>query len=260
MLALTVSYPQIQLFLLVLLRVAAILMSLPIFSGDNVPAMFKAGLALALTLVLYPTVELSVLPPMNGWIYLTLGVVGEVLLGLGVGLAIRLLMAGVQMAGQVAGFQMGLAIANIMDPATSMQTPILAQAYNLFAMLIFLAIDAHHWFFRALAESFTLLPPFHFTLSASFVGYLMTMAGSMFVIALEIGAPIIVVLLLASVSFGLMARTVPQMNIFIVAMPLKIVIGLLFIVFSLPYLQPYLRVLFDEFGAGLVPLFSRLGG
>lgn len=260
MLALTVSYPQVQLFLLVFLRVTTIIVSLPIFTGNNVPVMFKAGLALAVALVLYPVVDPPEIPLMTGWIALTLGVVSEVLLGLGVGLAIRLIMAGIQMAGQVAGFQMGLAIANIMDPATSTQTPILAQAFNLFAMLIFLVINAHHWFFRAMADSFVLIPPFQFALSASFVGYLLQMAGDMFVIALKIGAPIIVVLLLASVSFGLMARTVPQMNIFIVAMPLKIVVGLLFIVFSLPYLQPFLRELFDDFGAGLVPLFRLMGG
>ena len=126
-------------------------------------------------------------------------------------------------------------------------------------MLIFLTINAHHWFFRALVDSFALIPPFHFALSSSFVGYLVDMAGTMFVIALKVGAPIIVVLILTSVSFGLMARTVPQINIFIVAMPLKIVVGLLFVVFSLPYLQSYLRELFDQFGAQLVPLFRLLG-
>jgi len=259
MIALTVSYPQIQLFFLVFLRVTAIVMGLPIFSGNNVPIMFKAGLALAVAWVLFPMMALTVPPEMDGWVFLTLGVISEVLLGVGIGLAIRLIMAGIQMAGQVSGFQMGLAIANIMDPATSMQTPILAQAFNLMAMLIFLTINAHHWFFRALMDSFVILPPFQFSLSASFVGYLMKMAGNMFVIALKIGAPIIVVLILTSVSFGLMARTVPQMNIFIVAMPLKIVVGLLFIVFSLPYLQPYLGELFNHFGAGLVPLFRLMG-
>lgn len=259
MISLQVSYPQVQLFLLVFLRVTAIVMSLPIFSGNNVPNMFKAGLSIAVALALFPVIDLTVLPEMTGWIFLTLGVTSEVLLGLSVGLAIRLIMAGIQMAGQVSGYQMGLAIANIMDPATSMQTPILAQAFNLMAMLIFLAIDAHHWFFRALADSFAIIPPFEFVLSDSFIGYLMEMAGTMFIIALKIGAPVIVVLILTSVSFGLMARTVPQMNIFIVAMPLKIVVGLLFVVFSLPYLQPYLRELFDGFGAGLVPLLRLMG-
>ena len=259
MISLQVSYPQVQQFLLVFLRVTAILMSLPIFSGNNVPNMFKAGLALALSLVIFPVIDLTALPDMSGWVFVTMGVVSEVLLGLSIGLAIRLIMAGIQMAGQVSGYQMGLAIANIMDPATSMQTPILAQAFNLMAMLIFLAIDAHHWFFRAMVESFTLIPPFQFVLSSSFIGYLMGMAGNMFIIALKIGAPVIVVLILTSVSFGLMARTVPQMNIFIVAMPLKIIVGLFFIVFSLPYLQPYMRTLFNEFGAGLVPLIKLMG-
>jgi flagellar biosynthetic protein FliR len=259
MITLQVSYPQIQLLLLVFLRVTTIVMSLPIFSGNNVPNMFKAGLALAVALVLFPVIDIDAVPLMDNWLLLTVGIVSEILMGLGIGLAIRLIMAGIQMAGQVSGFQMGLAIANIMDPATSMQTPILAQAFNLMAMLIFLAIDAHHWFFHAMVESFAIIPPFQFGLSPSFIGYLMEMGGKMFIIALKIGAPVIVALLLASVSFGLMARTVPQMNIFIVAMPLKIVVGLLFVVFSLPYLQPYLRELFDTFGAGLVPLLKLMG-
>ena len=259
MIALTISYPQIQLFFLVFLRVTSIVVSLPIFSGNNVPNMFKAGLALAVAWVLFPMMDMTVPAEMEGWMFMTLGVISEVLVGLGVGLAIRLIMAGIQMAGQVAGYQMGLAIANIMDPATSMQTPILAQAFNLMAMLIFLSINAHHWFFRAIVDSFAVLPPFSFTLSSSFIGYLVMMSGNMFVIALKIGAPIIVVLILTSVSFGLMARTVPQMNIFIVAMPLKIVVGLLFIIFSLPYLQPYMQELFEHFGASLVSLLKLMG-
>ena len=259
MIALQVSFPQVQLFLLVFFRVAALLMSLPIFSGNNVPNMFKAGLALSVALALFPVVDMAALPEMGGGFFLALGVVSEVLLGLGVGLAIRFIMAGIQMAGQVSGYQMGLAIANIMDPATSMQTPILAQAFNIFAMFIFLAINAHHWFFRAMVESFAIIPPMQFALSSSFIGYLVKMAGMMFIIALKIGAPVIVVLVLTSVSFGLMARTVPQMNIFIVAMPLKIVVGLLFVIFSLPYLQPYIRELFTGFGTQLTSLLKLIG-
>ena len=162
----------------------------------------------------------------------------------------------IQMAGQVAGYQMGLAIANIMDPATSLQVPILAQAYNLMAMLIFLAIDAHHWFFRSLVESFNLLPLFHFRLSSSVISHLVDTAGAMFVIAVKVGAPVIVVLILTSVAFGLLARTVPQMNIFIVAIPLKIIVGLLFVFFSLPYFSAYLQQLFIVMGESILRMLS----
>jgi len=220
MLALRLPYDQIQLFFLILLRVAAMLASMPVIGGRGVPMSIKAALALAVSLALFPILSLSPIPVIDHWLTLAIGVGAEVLLGISIGLLIQLLFSGVQIAGQIAGYQMGLAIANIMDPASSMQIPILAQAYNLIAMLLFLTINAHHWFFFSLADSFRLIPPLQFKLSASLIQYLVETGGSMFLVALKIGAPVIVVLILTSVTFGLVARTVPQMNIFIVAMPI----------------------------------------
>jgi flagellar biosynthetic protein FliR len=118
----------------------------------------------------------------------------------------------------------------------------------MFALLIFLTVNAHHWFLRALAESYRLVPPFGFQVSNSLMEQIVQLAGSMFVIGLKIGAPIIAVLLLTSIAFGLIARTVPQMNVFFVAMPLKIFIGLLFLGFSLPFLLSFLKQLFRGLG------------
>ncbi|MBL0716033.1 MAG: flagellar biosynthetic protein FliR [Desulfosarcina sp.] len=259
MIALRLPFDQLMLFFLVLVRVAAILASLPIFNSRNLPVMVKAGLALAVAMAIFPVLNLGRTGGLDNLGLLAVGVLGEVLLGACIGLLIRILFAGIQMAGQVAGYQMGLAIANIMDPATSTQIPTLAQAYNLMAMLIFLTIDAHHWFFRSLVESFDLLPLFHFRLSASMISHLFDTAGSMFVIAIQVGAPVIVVLILTSVAFGLLARTVPQMNIFIVAMPLKIVVGLVFVILSLPYIRLFLIELFQGFGANLNAVIRLMG-
>ncbi len=259
MLALRIPFDELMLFFMVLVRVVAIFAAMPVFSSHNLPNMIKAGLALAIALAVFPALDLGRTGGLQNWGVLTMGVMGEVLLGACIGLLVRILFAGVQLAGQIAGYQMGLAIANIMDPATSLQIPILAQAYNLLAMLIFLTIDAHHWFFRSLVDSFTLLPLFEFRLSASIVSHLVDTAGAMFVIAVKIGAPVIVVLLLTSVAFGLLARTVPQMNIFIVAMPLKIVVGLVFVILSLPYLRLFLVELFQDFGASLNTVVRMMG-
>ncbi len=259
MIALRLPFDQLMLFMMVLIRVVAIMAALPVFNSRNLPVMVKVGLALAVALAIFPILNLGGAGGLDHWGLLTLGVVGEVLMGACIGLLVRLLFAGIQMAGQVAGYQMGLAIANIMDPATSLQVPILAQAYNLMAMLIFLAIDAHHWFFRSLVESFNLLPLFHFRLSASIISHLVDTAGAMFVIAIKVGAPVIVVLLLTSVAFGLLARTVPQMNIFIVAMPLKIVVGLVFVIFSLPYFRMFVISLYQDFGSGLSAVIRLMG-
>jgi flagellar biosynthetic protein FliR len=149
-------------------------------------------------------------------------------------MAVNLIFVGLQMAGQISGYQMGLALARVMDPSAGQQVPLLAQFFQLFAFLIFLTINGHHWFLMALADSFQLVPPFGFKISGSLIEQLMHIAGNMFV--------------LTSIAFGLIARTVPQMNVFLVAMPLKIIIGLLFIGFSLPYLSSFLKTVFSNLG------------
>ena len=126
-------------------------------------------------------------------------------------------------------------------------------------MLIFIAINAHHWFIRALAESYRLVEPFGFHFNTSLMQMLLDSAGNMFIIAIKVGSPIIAALLLSTVAFGLMARTVSQLNIFIVAMPLKIAVGLLFIGFSLPFFTAFLIQLFNDLGRTIYGLLRAMG-
>jgi flagellar biosynthetic protein FliR len=209
-------------------------------------------------MVLFPIINLDPIPFLTEVMPFGLGVIGEIILGVTIGLSVRLLFAGIQLAGQLAGFQMGLAIVNVMDPQTSAQVPILAQFNNLIAMMVFLAINAHHWFLRSLMESFRLVPPFNFTLNYSLVEHLMMLGGNMFIIALKIGAPIIATMLITSVALGLIARTVPQMHIFIVAMPLKILIGLLMLSLTAPYLSSFLHEVFRGLGRDIFLILKTM--
>ena len=233
-------------------------MTMPIFKSKSVPVLFKAGLTLAASMVLFPILNLKVFPELTNVISFAIGAIGEILLGITIGLTVNLIFAGIQMAGQLAGYQMGMALANVMDPNSSIQIPILAQFNQMFALLIFLTVNAHHWFLRALAESYRLVPPFGFQFSNSLMEQVVQIAGSMFVIGLKIGAPIIAVLLLTSIAFGLIARTVPQMNVFFVAMPLKIFVGLLFLGLSLPFFLSYLKQLFRGLGETIFLLLKAV--
>ncbi len=223
-------------------------MSMPIFKSKSISVLFKFGLALAASIILFPLLDLKVFPVLTNLGNFAVGAIGEILLGITIGMAVNLIFVGLQMAGQISGYQMGLALARVMDPSAGQQVPLLAQFYQLFAFLIFLSINAHHWFLMALADSFQLVPPFGFKISGSLIEQLIHIAGNMFVIAIKVGAPVIAALLLTSVAFGLIARTVPQMNVLFVAMPLKIIIGLLFIGFSLPYLSSFLKTVFSKLG------------
>jgi flagellar biosynthetic protein FliR len=254
-------------FFLVVVRVGAIVMSMPVFSSNSIPILFKIGLAFAISMALFTILDLEPVA-VSGHIFpftigvhifpFTIGVIGEVMIGIIIGLSVRLIFAGIQLAGQLAGYQMGLAIANVMDPSSSEQFPILAQFNQLLAMLLVLATNAHHLFLRALAESYRLVPPFGFHFSNSVMQQVVDLGGNMFVIAIQVGAPVIAALLLSSVAFGLVARTVPQMNVFIVAMPLKIVVGLLFLGFGLPYFAAFVTALFRGFGKHIFMLLKAM--
>ena len=256
MLSISVPFIQLQMLFLIFVRVGAILMSMPILKSKSIPILVKFGLAMAASIVLYPLLDRTAFPVVRDLASFTIGVVGEIMLGISIGMAVNLIFVGLQMAGQISGYQMGLALARVMDPSAGQQVPLLSQFFQLFAFMIFLTINAHHWFLMGVADSFQLVPPFGFKVSGSLIEQLIHIGGHMFVIAIKVGAPVIAALLITSVAFGLIARTVPQMNVFLVAMPLKIIIGLLFIGFSLPYLSSFLKVIFSNLGNMIILLMK----
>jgi flagellar biosynthetic protein FliR len=258
MISLSISLPQLQMFFFVFLRVGAILMSIPVFESRSIPHLFKLGLAFATSAILFPMLQLSPLPVSMSILSFGIGAAGEILIGLVIGFSVKLIFAGIQLAGQMAGYQMGMAIANVMDPSESQQIPVLGQFNNLVALLVFLSINAHYWFIRALTQSYRLVPPLNVHLESSLMDRLIYLSGKMFVIAIQVGAPVTAVLLVTTVAFGLVARTVPQMNVFIVAMPLKIGVGLLFLGFSLPYFSVFLKKIFNGLGQHIMLMLTAM--
>ena len=254
-----ISLQQLQPFFFIFLRVIAIVMTVPMMDSRNVPILFKAGLAIALSMILYQQLDLSPFALNPNLIVFSIGVISEVLLGIIIGMVVKLVFAGIQLAGQLVGFQMGFSIANVMDPASSSQVPIIAQFNYIIAILIFLTLNAHHWFIRAMVESFQIIPPLQFFFTPDLMPLLIAIGGNMFVIAIKVGAPLIAVLLFTSVAMALMARTVPQMNIFIVAMPLKIVVGIFFIGITLPFLISFFHQTFATLGEDLVRILKIIG-
>ena len=237
-----ITAEQLELFIFILLRVSAMVITIPIFGNRNVPVRAKGGLSLMIAFLLFPFIKFH-LPPLEIF-SLILGMVGEVIIGIIIGLAGRLAFAGVQIAGQLIGFQMGFAVVNVFDPITSEQVSIIAQVQYLIAMLIFLAVDGHHVFLYAIAESYRIIFPLDFHFSAELMQSVVEISKDMFIIAVKIGAPIITALLMISIGFGLIARTVPQINILIVGFPLKIAIGLIGIGLTLPLLTKIMSRVF----------------
>ena len=255
------SLLQFQCFLLIMMRVAPILFMMPILSSSSLPNLLKISFTLAVSLLLLPVVKIDVRHfPSDPYLFGTF-MAGELMIGFILGLSVKLIFTGVQLAGEFAGYQMGLAMANILDPESGMDTTLLAQFYYLVGLLIFLAIDGHHWFIRALFQSFSVLSPGEIHLKPGLYQHLIHLSGKMFVIAIKLSAPIMAVLMFTQIALGMMAKLVPQMNVMMTSFPLTICLGLIFLGLSVEWMVPYLKSLFEESSRGLVetmlPLIAR---
>lgn len=256
MLSLTFPLAEIERYLFILLRVSSMTLMIPIFDSRNIPAMVKIGLCLSLALLVHQTLHRETFVFIGELIPFIIGVAGEILVGAMMGLVIRILFAAVQLAGELAAFQMGLTIANVIDPMTSTQVSIMSQIIYFAAILIFWCLDGHHLIIRVIVDSFRTIPPFGMNPSPGLFEFLMQRVVDMFVVGMRIGAPLIVSLLLTTLVIGLVARTVPQMNVFMVAMPVKIFIGLVFLAISLPMMARLMAVLFSDIRRDLLTVIS----
>jgi len=218
----------------VLIRIGAILFAMPFWSG-RLPLAWKLSAAVWLSVLFSFVVPAEILPQELGLKGIVIGGIQEVITGALLGFLIRLFLAAVTLAGQLAGFQMGLAIANVIDPATSDRYTIVAQMLNLLALFTFLEMDGHLMAVSLLAKSFEWLPPFSAAVSCEIFHDLVVGGGKeMFRLALKIGWPISLALLLVYLSMGLLVRVAPQMNMLMVGFPITISVGLVVIMFGVP--------------------------
>ena len=222
---------EFRTYMLVLLRVSVVLFMLPVFSSNVFPSQLKMGLALVVSLLFYAVVEIDLnrFPlsiPATGLLILA-----EAMIGLTLGLCLRIFLGSVQLAGQVIGFQMGFAMINVVDPQTGSNISIMDQLGYWVAIVVFLLLNGHHIMFLALIDSFKLVPIGFFMMQEVMMAKMLDLGAQLFILAIKIGAPVIASLAFVSVGFGLVAKFSPQMNVMIVAFPLKIIAGL--VLFSL---------------------------
>jgi flagellar biosynthesis protein FliR len=166
----------------------------------------------------------------------------------------QFIFAGVLLGGQLAGIQMGFGIANLIDPQSHAQLTIVAQWQQLMAFLIFLVLDIHHLLIGALLASFHTVPPGELLVSAASLRGTITLAGEIFALGVRIAAPVMVALLLANAALGVLARTIPQLNVFVVGFPVNVGVGLLMLGASLPFTFRLLAARFT----GLEPTLDSL--
>lgn len=249
------SFP---LFLLVFIRILAFFVTMPLFSYRTIPAPFKIGLSFFLAMTIFFTVDTSNIYMDHTFIFL---LVKEALVGLLIGFMAYIILSAVQVAGGFIDFQMGFAMANVMDPQTGAQGPIIGQFFYTFALLFLLAVDGHHLIIDGIVQSYQFVPlssfiPFQ---NESIAEFVIKSFSMMFLIAFQISIPIVGCLFLVDVALGIIARTVPQLNVFVVGLPLKILVSFvaLFIFLSLYFglVKSLFQTMF-EIMRGIMQLFG----
>jgi flagellar biosynthetic protein FliR len=214
-----------------LVRPGTLILSAPAFGGAYAPAPVKVGLTLVLALALLPATPVPL--PAS-----TLGVVGviarEGAIGLALGTAIRALVAAAELAGQLAGFQMGLSYSAIVDPQSGVRNNLLGSLYGNLAMVIFLLVNGHHAFLRALRDSYDALPIGAGQIGASLPQAVIGLLGVVFTFGARLAAPLVAVLVVTELALALVARSAPALNLMVVGAPVRLLIGLILLGLTAP--------------------------
>lgn len=234
-------------FLLLLTRVSGIFVISPFFGSLNIPVYFRAAASLAFAIVLFPVVDhlADIQAPASVLAY-TGTVLSELFIGWLIGFVAYISFSAITMAGKVMDMQVGFAIVNVMDPTSGQQMPLIGSfLYNL-SLIVFLVTNGHHVLITAMVRSFQSVPLIGLSADASIAELITRFTVGIFTTGLHIALPVAFAVLLTNVGLGILARTMPQLNIFVVGVPLYIVIGLFVLSIVIPFYVLFLDVLFNE--------------
>lgn len=239
---------MLPVFLLVLCRISAFFVTSPLFSFRNVPNALKIGLAFFVSLIVFASMGgWAVSLPEGRYVYLILQ---EILVGLLLGFLAYLFFAAVQVAGGFIDHMIGLGMANVVDPLTGLHSPIIGNFKFFIGMLAFLGMNGHHHLLSALMQSYDWVPlsggAFARIADGGVSAFLVDSLARMFYMAFQMAAPVVVAMFLVDAALGVLARTVPTFNVFVIGLPLKILTGFAILYLTVSGLAVMFRTLFGE--------------
>src|SRR6056297_1687273 len=230
----------IYIFFLIMARYMGLFLITPIFSSriiqNRVKIMMSFLMAVITFMLVYPTA--SIVAPTTD-LKIILYIVKELSVGVFMGFVIYIFFSAIQLAGQFIDLRMGFRIGNVVDPLSGASSPIIGQFLNIFTVLVFFSINGHLIVIRSLNRSFDIIPLGQINITSSLWQFLFRRAADLFLMGFKIALPIMGTLFIVDVLLGFLARSVPQMNIFIVGLPLKIFIGFVLLVLSFQILIYY---------------------
>lgn len=232
-------------FIFPLTRILAVIASAPFWGSTAIPRRIRVVLGLAIAVGLTPMLPpMPAVSPFSGpgvWI-----LAQQLLIGLGMGFAMRIIYSAVDVAGEFIGLQMGLGFATFYDPLNSSQTPVVTEFMDLLALLVFLAINGHLFYIATLAQSFTAIPVSATPLGSGSWLALVELGSRMFAAGLLLSLPVIVALMITNLALAVLTRAAPQLNIFAIGFPITLIGGFAALAMTLNYLATPLQAIFEQ--------------
>jgi flagellar biosynthesis protein FliR len=226
-------------FILVLARVSPLFAVAPMFSSKQIPARVRTIVAVALAIGLLPLALHGQHVPQDALTIAALAL-KELLVGLGFALSLGVLFAAINSAGALLDVLIGFSFGSLIDPLTGNQSAVLAQVYSLIAIAIFVVINGDAWVVQGLARTYDLVPLMGAPDFASIAEGVTSVFTTIFTSALEVCAPVLIAVVVTDVAFGVVSRVVPQLNVFAVGFPAKVVVGLLLVTATLPFVAGWI--------------------
>lgn len=248
------AVPQVIGFMLVVARLSGLFLIAPVFSSPMIPPRLKLMALLVLAATLTPIVAPISPDTPTSIVPLLVSIVTETIIGFSIGFSVAIVFAAVQLGASLIDTSIGFSMANIIDPINNAQGAVLGSFYSMVATLAFLSVNGHHWLLAGFKRSFSIVPLGVVPDVEQMMANLFTTFAALFAMAFQIAAPVLITLLLVDVVLGIVSRVVPQMNVFFVGIPLKIGVGLVAVIVSLPAFTGFLEQRVSDIvaGAGVV--------
>ena len=238
---------QMAAFLLVLARTSGIFFISPFFGAMNVSARVRGAIAVATAFVIFPViVEESVVTAPATVVMFAGTIAQEMFIGWVIGFVAYVAMAAINMAGKIMDMQVGFAVANVMDPTSGQQAPLIGSFLYYLAVIYFLVTNGHHIILTALIESFRRVPLDSLVYNPALGEFAINLTNGVFLVGMRIAIPVTFAILMTNVGMGILARTMPQMNIFVIGIPLQLTIGTMMLAALLPFYILFLDVMFGD--------------
>jgi flagellar biosynthetic protein FliR len=249
---------RIDIFLLLFVRMLGLFMTAPVWSNRLVPVQLRVAISFGVAVVVSPLFRDVPMP--DSLATLVVLVVRELLVGMVIGFVAALALSAVQLAGQLLDVNMGLSMVNLLDPMTNTQMPVMGNFLYILALLIFFTINGHHMLLQAVMDSYALIPIGKAAMTPNLAQTVVNMGGNMFLLGFKVAAPVLAALFLTTVALGILNRAVPQMNVFVIGLPVQLGVGVFMLMVVLPLYISFLHVLFRGMSADILTVMRLFKG